>query len=488
MNAEKTYAVTGTKFKDVSNSKDISSMISFDRHTPVSLYVGQESSGKSLALQQHLRDFCAKSQFTELPFVTLIHDGQASDDFIGSLGLGLGGGAEASCANLVVNNTKDSAINIFDIQVGLPKPLCSEQRQIKAFLMTLFTPCEQESATDGIESLVNDLVSGVFAAVIGKHAIIPKLYEKGINTKVDEVVSKYALVGEGYRNSFFELANRLHFASTNHDDDYFEQEELTLARDLAHSLAMPVMSDLLTVLSDDKIIHKYSSKLTAVGEPIVAFARRMIEEAVLAYPSLSNSTTSNSTTLSRGEARMVSINLQAVIERGNHRQNSLFLQAARAFALKPINIIPNDLLDGGAVSVYEDHYKAQIAQLNKCDKIIAVDGLGLTKSDGAFAGLLEADAREFRKLGINLTVGSDNLVGFGERAGSGGYGLLGFTRKLFIFSVVNDDDRAIFNRYFASEAEVLSDLASIDDSTYFSYEIFSAVPIDSVVKTALNSK
>ena len=230
------------------------------------------------------------------------------------------------------------------------------------------------------------------------------------------------------------------------------------------------------------------SDLTAVGEPIVAFARRMIEEAVLAYPSLSNSTTSNSTTLSRGEARMVSINLQAVIERGNHRQNSLFLQAARAFALKPINIIPNDLLDGGAVSVYEDHYKAQIAQLNKCDKIIAVDGLGLTKSDGAFSGLLEADAREFRKLGINLTVGSDNLVGFGERAGSGGYGLLGLTRKLFIFSVVNDDDRAIFNRYFASEAEVLSDLASIDDSTYFSYEIFSAVPIDSVVKTALNSK
>lgn len=487
MNTGKTYAVTGTKFKDVSNSKDITSMISFDRHTPVSLYIGQEASGKSLALQQHLRDFCAKSRFTELPFVTLIHDGQASDDFIGSLGLGLGlgdgDGAEVLCANLVVNNTKDSAINIFDIQVGLPKPLYSEQRQIKAFLMTLFTPCEQESATDGIESLVNDLVSEVFTAVIGKHATIPKLYEKGVNTKVDEVVSKYALVGEGYRNSFFELANRLHFASTNHDDDYFEQEELTLARDLAHSLAMPVMQDLLTVLSDDKITHKYSSKLNAVGESIVAFARRMIEEAVLAYPSLSNSTT-----LSRGAARIVTINLQAVIEHGNHRQNSLFFQAARAFALKPINIIPNDLLEGGAVSVYEDHYNAQIAQLNKCDKIIAIDGLKLTKGDGAFAGLLEADAREFRKLGVNLTVGSDNLVGFGERAGSGGFGLLGFTRKLFIFSAVNGDDRAIFSRYFASDAEVLSDLATIDDSTYFSYEIFSAVPIDSVIKTALKTK
>lgn len=473
--AVKIYAESRKNLIKVSDKNSSGLQIRHSNHRPLFVYVGRTHSGKSLLMQQQLKEFCDKSEFADLPFITLIHYGQAAEGFAESLGTGV------SSISLVVRNTKDSAINIFDTQVGLPKPLPSEKRQIKAFLMRLLTPMEQKNATDGTTSLVNDLINEVFEAVIGKDATMPKFYIEGINDSVDAMVSKYELLGMGYKNTFFELASRLHFASTNYDYDSIEQAELLLARDLAHSLAMPVMSDLLMVLNEDKIIHRYSDNINSEGEPLIDFARRTIKDAMLEYPSLSGHTT-----LNRRDARIVSIDLSLVLKQGDIRQNSLFLQAARAFALKPIYIIPNDLLEGGAGGAYEDYYDKKLARLNSCGKMIAIDGLGFVENDSAMAGLLEFDVREFRKLGISLAVSSDSLTDFDPE--KSGLGLLGFARNLFVFSAFEEDDWAVFERYFTNESDVLLDLTAVNESTYFSYEIFSAVAMDSIVKTALKSK
>lgn len=453
--------------------------------TWVTCIVGTPGSGKSVMMNNTLTETCLMSGLERLPFITIIDKGISSTGFIDLISDSLPPHMRSLVAKKKLRKSFQYAINPFDIKVGLTRPLESEKNQMVSFLTALLTPAEDDAPYSGTQAFSSYLIDRVFDAHQEKgENTQPKMYKAGFNKELDRLIKKYEIINFGKRFedvdgvqvevedyekyapiSYFALVRRLHEAGENEERGSERRIELWRARDLAHRHAMPTLPDLMGILSNPTTVSIYQNEI-GTGETIVRFAIRTISEVMANYECFSNITQ-----FDVDSSRIVALDLQEVLTQSNRQQSSLFLQVARMIGVKKISLSEDDL--AFIPEQFIPYYREQLQNLNTDRKVLAIDEMHNATKDKALMQLLETDAREGRKWGLELIFASQNLTDFDFGEGENRVKLLSYVTHLCVCSNPKANDLESFKKYFTTEPAILNDMGRIGLSqaglTYLSH-------------------
>lgn len=477
------------------------------QNTWVSCSVGTPGSGKSVQMNNMLTETCMMPGLERLPLITIIDKGISSTGFINLIRDALPNNQKHLATSKKLRKTKEYAINPFDIKVGLTKPLESEKNQMVSFLTALLTPAENSEPYPSTQAFVSFLIERVFEMIQeDTTAGDPKMYVYGYNSELDNLIDNYGIIEfsetqitnqdgststtidrENFdKISAFELTRVLHIEGERYASGSDQRIELWRARDLAHRTAMPILPDVVSILNDSVTATIYKNEIDT-GETMIDFAQRTISEVSSMYPCFSNFTQ-----FDVDSARIVALDLQEVLDKNNRWQSSLFLQIARMIGVKKISLTEEDLSDGRIPEIYQNYYRQQLRNLESDRKVLAIDEMHNAKGDKALMKLLETDAREGRKWGLELMFASQNLTDFDFGEGEHRVQLLSYVTNLAVCSEPKANDLDSFKKYFTDNPAVLGDLSRIglskDGLTYMSYIVAKTNSYCSLITTTVGDK
>lgn len=457
---EKFYVESGNELSLLDNEPEIHR----DIHALLSVYTGGSGRDRSLSIQELLQGYQISNGalMTDPPIITIIHKDGFVADIIDVVREGLPLSRQHLAVNKVLANRKESAINPLEIKIGFDKPIPRERQYIKEFLLTLLTPMEAEKPYGGIEGLVDVLIDRVYELTHGIDAAIPKLFDTKHSRELNTWAARH-LTDHDLENGVTvqTIANRLHVAGECEDKDSEEREFLWRARDIAHSLAMPVLADLIKTMDIAHLDMHYTNTVET-GETVVQYTRRLLGDAIKHFPCFANPTTFNI-----NASRVVAIDLQDVDAGDNHRINSLFFQVARMAGMKKMNYCFSDLMLSDLNGIYENYYKGLARELEDSRKAFVIEGIDYYKYDKRLLESLEVDARERRRLGVNLIISTDNLGDFHDETNT--YTAVSDANRLYIFAGFEGDNLAAFNKMFTSNETVMADIENMNELAYMSY-------------------
>lgn len=425
--------------------------------TWVKCIVGTPGSGKSVMLNNELVETCMLAGLERLPFITVIDKGESSSGFIDLIRDRLPVHLKYLAVTKKLRKEKEYAINPFDIKVGLYRPLNDEKTQMEAFLTALLTPAESAKPYKDTLAFVSQLIVSLFDSVQeGTDNGTPNKYQYHQNVELDEYLIDNNIVQFEQNNgqpiyhrplevTYFALVRRLHLLGETFPEGSKKRVEAWRARDLAHRLAMPTLVGLNAILSSPKIKEAYTNVVDS-GETMPVYAKRAVAEAISSYPCFAHHTQFDVDT-----ARLVSLDLQEVVSKQSPKQSSLFVQIARMVGVKKINLSSEDVKSDAIPDIFKAYYKRELQNLNADRKVLAIDEMHNYRGNSVFMGLLEVDAREGRKWGLELILASQNINDFyfpDTKDGTPKVDLLGFVTHLCVCTTPEGDDLTIFQKYF----------------------------------------
>lgn len=450
--------------------------------TWVKCIVGTPGSGKSVMLNNELVETCMLAGLERLPFITVIDKGESSSGFIDLIRDRLPVHLKYLAVTKKLRKEKEYAINPFDIKVGLYRPLNDEKTQMEAFLTALLTPAESSKPYKDTLSFVSQLIVSLFDSVQeGTDNGVPNKYQYRQNIELDEYLIAHEIVQFEQNNgqpifhrplevTYFALVRRLHLLGESFKEGSRKRVEAWRARDLAHRLAMPTLVGLNAILSTPKIKEAYTNVVDS-GETMPVYAKRAVAEAISSYPCFAHHTQFDVDT-----ARLVSLDLQEVVSKQSPKQSSLFVQIARMVGVKKINLSSEDVKSDAIPDLFKAYYKRELQNLNADRKVLAIDEMHNYRGNSVFMGLLEVDAREGRKWGLELILASQNINDFyfpDTKDGTPKVDLLGFVTHLCVCTTPEGDDLTIFQKYF-DPADSSSGRHKIPSSTLSSIKLDSS--------------
>ena len=368
---------------------------SSDLTTWIKIYCGKPGSGKSVAMNNDIFESCLMPGLKRLPYIFMIDVGISSRGPIDILRDHLPKDQKHLAVYKRLKNDSRFAINPMECAVGRMNPTPNETAQIVAFLSTLITPIEAENkAEKGLSNFLTMIVEKTFISKMdGEEKGNPTKYERNVNRELDLLLDQNNINAKGL--SYYRLVSICH------------KEKLYRARDLCHRLAMPVLSDAITVASGDPEVQSaYKNSNTSMGGSFIDLFIRGVQEAQAMYPVFCTTTAFDVDT-----ARVVSLDLQDVIGT-NPKQSSLFFQIARMCAKKKIAFTEDDVAT--FPPLFRPYYKNLVEQISEDKKILAFDELHNAKKDPSLFLELIRDCREARKWNMELKFASQNLEDFGE--------------------------------------------------------------------------
>lgn len=461
----KTYITTGSdRLINVSDDPDIADEKPYFRWSTISCYVGNSFSARSQSVKKHLinnylEDSGGKPTGrlkASIPTTTLIHNDSVAAEFIDFISDKT---SDLIATHLTLENSSTFAINPFDSKLGFYQPMHYDKWQMIEFLRVLLKPQFFIKPPFDLERLLEDLVSRMFSLIMRADSPHAKIYREGINKTLDEVVRGYRIIKESDVDiTLVELTRKIHITGRTWPIGSRDNLLLWKARDIAHSLATPLMSDLYLAI-DHPSIKACHTQTSVDGEAVLDLIRDRVDRAIRDYPCFASPTTINI-----DHIPAVAINLKNVLNE-DASNNTLFLIAAHMLAIKRINILNADIHSPYSDRAYLAFYKEK---LNKqlAGQVIAFEDINLSAEIG-LSRLLSINARERKKLNMELIVGVHKLTDI--ESSKNYYPLIMYVNRLYLFSRLHDRQLYVFGQRFTQDAEVESDIALITKYNYFSY-------------------
>ena len=443
-----------------------------DIHAMLNVYTGGSADDRAHEISSVLESYQINhsSKGFDLPIVTIIHRDGYLAETIDRLREEQIESRKHLVVKKVLANTKDCAINPLDIKIGFQQPIPIERSYIKNFLLTLLTPAESENPYEGMDGFVDSLITKVFELTQCDKPVIPKMFDPNCNRELQRMAYCHISDEELETGITFQtVANRLHIEGEISDSGSQMRELFWRSRDIAHTFSMPVLADLITTMDVAGFDDIYTNTVET-GETMAQYARRCISNAIRDFPCFANPTTFNIKS-----KRVVSIDLQDVYAGNDHRQNSLFLQAARMVAMSKVNYCYSNIMLSGVNSIYDDYYIELARELEKYKKALVIEGVDYYKHDSRLLAMLDIDARERRRLGVNIIISTDNLACYYDKTKT--YTAVSDANRVYIFSRLNADNLAAFKDMFTGDDLVMSDMAGLGNLEFMSYSRVYRTPL-----------
>ncbi|WP_234053782.1 MULTISPECIES: hypothetical protein [unclassified Xanthobacter] len=363
----------------------------------LTLLYATSGSGKSVLLNRLNVEFCAYNRGMRLPFVAVIDVGVSSSGFIDLLRNSLPEDQQHEAIYVRLQNIPEHGINPLGLGLGRRSPLAREAVYIENFLSVILNLQQEQLAKAVITKLVRRLYLLKSDLELSSTSSA-NLWQPGMDPELDREAAALGV----------RLRERTKWWSIV---DAFMQAGKPLLAARAQRYAMPRLQDLATVLNDQEMRDDFPEELLRI-------AQRNLETAIEKYKIFAGSTR-----LDIGEARIMSIDLQDVIDRFKtveaERNNTLFFMAARQVFVEKIagnadEIRAMQFPSGPVREVYEKYWLSRYADIAAAEKRLAMDEFHVTGGTPEILALVKSDAREGRKWGLEIILASQLLADFSE--------------------------------------------------------------------------
>jgi intracellular multiplication protein IcmB len=396
------YAPPETEGETVFTTTD-AKVAPFKAHSPLqtswlNLLWAPPGSGKSVLMNAMNVDFAAYHNSAKLPFIGSLDVGISSSGFIETVRAALPPERQSEVRYIKLRNesrARDFFINPFDIGLGRRKPLSREASFSANFLAEVLKSVQNPSVSAVIDTVVSNLYR-TFSDLEVTSSV--RMWQPDKDDELDEHARNLGINLHEHR-SWWSIV-----------DDFMRAGSPKLAA-RAQRYAMPTLSDVISALSDHNLRAKF-------GQELCDACKVQVEAAVNRYPIFSNETR-----LDIGEARIVAIDLESVVEKNpSHeadlQRNTLMFLTARDLFIRKVSgsaeeisdmELPNDPELKG---LYQKHWAAVFSEITTIRKRFAIDEFHITGASKPMVNQINQDVRHGRKWGFEIILASQLIKDF----------------------------------------------------------------------------
>jgi intracellular multiplication protein IcmB len=363
-------------------------------------YVAPPGSGKSNLMLTIEMAQCLAPGLSRLPLIAHIDVGESVFGLTSLLQAGLPANRKHEVGFFKIKLDEKYAVNVFDTRLGLRFPLQVEMSFLKSFLGLICTPAGKIKPYDSVYEIMGLAIDELYKQK-AYHQTANK-YERNLVPLIDKAIDEHAILVDEH-TIWYELVDAL-FA-----------KNLVIEAELANRYAVPLLSDIASVLNSNAIKDSYGTvNVEGSGERLIDFCSRMIASVVRDYNIFSRPTAWD-----LRNCRVIGIDLNDVRGQGESgvKQTALMCMFAHNAATRNFYVHKDDL--EFTPDAYKEYWRIQAADVAAEIKTITYDELHnytvtnpLTNRKMGIDSLwrvLEQVAREGRKFGIALNLASQSI-------------------------------------------------------------------------------
>lgn len=373
--------------------------------TWITLFVGTPGSGKSVAMNainfaSAITPNAGGGDLAILPRIAIIDIGPSSSGLISLLQEALPADRRHEVVFQKLRMTREYAVNVFDTQLGMRRPLSGERTFLVNF-MTLICGDGDRPPIAAMRGLISAAIDRAYEDMSDNRN--PRRYLRDDQPVVDRALDAIDY-DPGPSPIWWEVVDVLMAAGRLHEAE------------IAQRQAVPTIADLVTASQSEQIASLYGGAVDAeTGQSILSSFQRMISEVVRDYPILSSHTR-----YSIGSARIVSMDLMDVTAKGAgpaaKKQTSIMYMLARQVLTRDFFIDEPEIRSahraGDLPEIYLDHHVTRARSNLEVPKIICMDEFHRTGNIHAITDQVLQDAREGRKFNVDLKIASQLIEDF----------------------------------------------------------------------------
>lgn len=375
--------------------------------TWVDIFSGTPGSGKSvtmnaLNLASALSSNVSSSGEPELSRISIIDIGFSSAGLISLLQEALPAHRRHEVVHKRVKMTSAFAINPFDTQPGMRRPMAAERGFLVNFLSVLFSD-RGEAPHSALMGLINATIDQAYDMFTEYRS--PKRYLPHDEPEVDKALAETGFAGKG-RIIWWEVVDHLFKHKKKHEAE------------IAQRHATPVLADMVTASQIEQIASVYREVKNAdTGESILDMFQRVISEISRDFPVLASHTK-----FDIGSARIVALDLEEVTGRsGTHvaqRQTAIMYMLARHAMTRDFFLDEDEFrqaVKGGSMpSLYQDFHVQRARSSKQMPKRFCMDEYHRTGGIEGIRNQVVQDIREGRKHNNQIAIASQRLEDFDD--------------------------------------------------------------------------
>lgn len=373
--------------------------------TWVTLLVGTPGSGKSVAMNainfaSAISPNAGGGDEAVLPKISIIDIGPSSSGLISMIQESLPAHRRHEVVFQKLRMDREFAINVFDTQLGMRRPLSSERTFLINF-MTLICGDGEKPPTNAMRGLITATLDRVYEDYTDDKS--PRRYTPDDVPIVDRALEESG-IDPNDPMVWWDVVDALMAAGRLHEAE------------IAQRHAVPTLQDLVSAAHADQVTALYGNAVDSeTGQSILASFQRMISEVVRDYPILSGATR-----YSVGSGRIVSMDLMDVTARGSgpsaRKQTAIMYMLARQVMTRDYFIDESEVRAmihrGHLPALYERHHVEAARKNIQIPKIICMDEFHRCGRIDAVTDQVLQDAREGRKFNIDIKIASQLMEDF----------------------------------------------------------------------------
>ena len=399
---------------------------------------GNPGMGKSVLQNSMALSSLLGANSQTLPYMAILDIGRSSAGLIDMLREALPANRRHEVQHLRLINSAEMAVNPHDTQLGFRKPMPLEFSYLTG-LYSLLICGPNEKPTPEMSDLIHNVVKELYRLFSDEEEnTSPKKYSPNTDYSINETLLKL-----GYKidamTTWWEVVDFL-----------FEQQETVLASK-AQRYAMPILSDAPRAANSDRVSNLFRNTLYN-GESIVELFNRRVNTAAGRYPVLARETC-----FDLGNTRVCALDLAEVT--GGHSAEDKHASAIIYMFARHMLVhhwwFEDDLVRK-APENYKEWHRKRVKSLLSMPKRLCYDEFHRTGHATAVRDQLIRDARETRKMNVQLSVATQMLNDFSEE-------MINLASSVWILGAGTDNDQIkkaveIFNLNDTAEDMIRNEL------------------------------
>lgn len=377
------------------------------QQTWVDIFTGTPGSGKSVTMNalnvaSSLAANVSSSGEAQLPRIGIIDIGYSSTGVISLLQDSLPAHRRHEVVHRRLKMTSAYAINPFDTQLGMRRPLAADKVFLVNFLSILFSDGGKAPAS-AVMGLVSAAIEQVYDMFADQRS--PKRYLEHDEPEVDRALAETGFV-KSPRTIWWEVVDHLWRHKKQHQAE------------IAQRHAVPVLGDLVTASQVAQIASVYGGVMHhETNENILAMFQRVISEITRDFPVLASHTR-----FDIGSARIAALDLEEVTSGAGtpqaQRQTAIMYMLARFAMTRDFFLDEEDFRSanhaGKLPTIYTEFHQRRSRISKQMQKKFCMDEYHRTGGISGIRNQVVQDVREGRKYNNQVSIASQRLEDFDD--------------------------------------------------------------------------